>query len=96
MQAHAGEQVEQLLALLSAEVAGQSLLVLSGTKWAAQSGCVLLTHDVTTMTRYAYVDCLLPQGPLFGQDEAADNELQAGLPFIEMVVVGQAEFDLYV
>jgi hypothetical protein len=42
------------------------------------------------------VDCLLLQGPAFGQDEAADNELRAGLPFIEMVVVGQAEFDLYV
>ncbi|HZU35879.1 MAG TPA: hypothetical protein VFA18_08225 [Gemmataceae bacterium] len=42
------------------------------------------------------VDCLLLQGPAFGQDEAADNELRAGLPFIEMVVVGQAEFQLYV
>jgi hypothetical protein len=42
------------------------------------------------------VDCLLLQGPAFGQDEAADNELRAGLPFIEMVVVGQAEFDLYI
>jgi hypothetical protein len=41
------------------------------------------------------VDCLLLQGPAFGQDEAADNELRAGLPFIEMVVVAQAEFDLY-
>jgi len=38
----------------------------------------------------------LLQGPAFGQDEAADNELRAGLPFIEMVVVGQVEFDLYV
>jgi hypothetical protein len=42
------------------------------------------------------VDCLLLQGPAFSQDEAADNELRAGLPFIQMVVVGQAEFDLYV
>lgn len=40
------------------------------------------------------VDCLLLQGPAFGQDEAADDELRAGLPFMEMVVVGQAEFDL--
>jgi hypothetical protein len=42
------------------------------------------------------VDCVLLQGPMFGQDEAADNELRAGLPFIEMVVVGQVEFYLYV
>jgi hypothetical protein len=37
----------------------------------------------------------LLQGPAFGPDEAADNEFRAGLPFIAMVVVGQAAFDLY-
>jgi hypothetical protein len=42
------------------------------------------------------VDCLLLQGPAFGHDEEADNELRAGLPFIDMVVVRKADFDLYV
>src|SRR5262245_4579750 len=42
------------------------------------------------------VDCVLLRGPTFPQDEAADAELWAGLPFIQMAVVGQKEFDLYV
>jgi len=42
------------------------------------------------------IDCVLLRGPLFPLDESADAELWAGLPFIQMVLVGQAEFDLYV
>jgi hypothetical protein len=42
------------------------------------------------------IDCVLLQGPSFPLDEAADAELWAGLPFIQIAVVGQVEFDLYV
>jgi hypothetical protein len=42
------------------------------------------------------VDCALLRAETFPQDESADAELWAGLPFIQMVVVGQKEFDLYV
>ena len=42
------------------------------------------------------VDCVLLRGPAFPRDESADAELWAGLPFIQMAVVGQEEFDLYV
>ena len=42
------------------------------------------------------IDCVLLRGPSFPLDEAADAELWAGLPFIQMALVGQLEFDLYV
>jgi hypothetical protein len=42
------------------------------------------------------VDCALLREVTFPQDESADAELWAGLPFIQMVMVGQKEFDLYV
>lgn len=42
------------------------------------------------------IDCLLLRGPLFPLDESADAELWAGLPFIQIALVGQTEFDLYV
>jgi hypothetical protein len=42
------------------------------------------------------IDCVLLQGATFPLDEAADAELWAGLPFIQMALVGQSEFDLYV
>src|SRR5947208_16909821 len=42
------------------------------------------------------VDCVLLRGPAFPQDDAADAELWAGLPFVQMAVVGAEEFDLYV
>jgi hypothetical protein len=42
------------------------------------------------------IDCVLLRGPAFPLDESADAELWAGLPFIQIVLVGQSEFDLYV
>jgi hypothetical protein len=42
------------------------------------------------------IDCVLLRGPTFPKDEGADAELWAGLPFIQMVVVGKTEFELYV
>jgi hypothetical protein len=42
------------------------------------------------------VDCILLRGPSFPLDEVADAELWAGLPFIQVVLVGQKEFDLFV
>ncbi len=42
------------------------------------------------------IDCVLLRGPLFPVSESADAELWAGLPFIQIVLVGQNEFELYV
>jgi hypothetical protein len=42
------------------------------------------------------IDCVLLRGPSFPLDEAGDAELWAGLPFIQMSIVGQTDFDLYV
>lgn len=42
------------------------------------------------------IDCVLLRGPSFPLDESADAELWAGLPFIQMALVGQMEFELYV
>ncbi len=42
------------------------------------------------------VDCVLLMGVGFPLDESADAELWEGLPFLQMAVVGQQEFNLYV
>lgn len=42
------------------------------------------------------VDCVLLRGPSFPLDEAADAELWAGLPFIQLAIVAEKEFTLYV
>ena len=42
------------------------------------------------------IDCVLLTAPEFPRDEGADAELWAGLPFIQLVIVGEAEFTLYV
>jgi len=42
------------------------------------------------------VDCLLLAGPDYPSDTDADTELQAGLPFIELKLVRQEQFDLFV
>jgi hypothetical protein len=42
------------------------------------------------------VDCVLLREETFPRDESADAELWAGLPFIQIAVVGQKEFYLYV
>ncbi len=41
-------------------------------------------------------DCVLLIGPGFPQDQAAEAELLAGLPFLETNLVNQADFDLLV
>ncbi|MFO0964040.1 MAG: hypothetical protein U0793_00450 [Gemmataceae bacterium] len=42
------------------------------------------------------IDCVLLRGAQFPLDDAADSELWAGLPFIQIAVVGDNEFALYV
>jgi hypothetical protein len=42
------------------------------------------------------VDCVLLRGPAFPQDDTADAELWAGLPFVQLAVVGPEEFELCV
>ena len=42
------------------------------------------------------IDCVLLRGLSFPLDESADAELWAGLPFIQIALVGQTEFELYV
>ena len=42
------------------------------------------------------VDCVLLIGPGFPRDSAAETELLAGLPFLEINLVGQADFDMLV
>ena len=42
------------------------------------------------------VDCVLLIGRGFPADPIAEAELNAGLPFLEMKLVGQADFDDYV
>ncbi len=42
------------------------------------------------------VDCVLLIGRGFPADPVAEAELNAGLPFLEMKLVGQADFDDYV
>ena len=48
---------------------------------------VLEPHDV---------DCVLLIGAGFPDDQAAEAELVAGLPFLELSLVGQADFDVLV
>ena len=42
------------------------------------------------------VDCVLLIGAGFPCDKAAETELVAGLPFLELNLVGQADFDVLV
>lgn len=42
------------------------------------------------------VDCVLLIGAGFPRDKAAETELLAGLPFLEMNLVNQADFDVLV
>jgi hypothetical protein len=42
------------------------------------------------------VDCVLLRSPNFPLDEEAGGELWAGLPFIQIVMVGHEEFTLFV
>lgn len=42
------------------------------------------------------VDCVLLVGPEFPNDPEAEGELLAGLPFLELSLVNQADFDMLV
>jgi hypothetical protein len=51
---------------------------------------------VTDIVEPNDVDCVLLVGPDFPRDSTAEVELKEGLPFIDLHVVGQADFDLFV
>ena len=57
---------------------------------------VLNGSFVTDIMEPNDVDCVLLIGRGFPVDAIAEVELNAGLPFIEMKLVGQADFDEYV
>lgn len=51
---------------------------------------------VTNVLEPNDVDCVLLMGSGFPHDEAAEAELFAGLPFLELSLVNQAGFDLLI
>jgi hypothetical protein len=57
---------------------------------------VLNGSFVTDIMEPNDVDCVLLIGPRFPTDAAAEAELSAGLPFLEMKLVGQPDFEEYV
>jgi len=57
---------------------------------------VLNGSFVTDIMEPNDVDCVLLIGRGFPADPVAEAELDAGLPFLEMKLVGQADFDDYV
>ncbi len=57
---------------------------------------VLNGSFVTDIMEPNDVDCLLLIGPGFPTDAAAEAELETGLPFLEMKLLGPADFDDYV
>jgi len=57
---------------------------------------VLNGSFVTDIMEPNDVDCVLLIGRGFPADPMAEAELNAGLPFLEMKLVGQADFDEYV
>ena len=57
---------------------------------------VLNGSFVTDIMEPNDVDCVLLIGRGFPADPIADAELNAGLPFLEMKLVGQVDFDDYV
>jgi hypothetical protein len=42
------------------------------------------------------VDCVLLIGPSPSQDQAAEDDLLQGLPFLDISLVGQKDFDHFV
>jgi hypothetical protein len=77
-------QVESLRWLVElAKRAGVSRLILNGS-------------FVTDVLEPNDVDCVLLIGPSFPADPLAKDELQAGLPFLELNVVESADFEFLV
>src|SRR5205809_2799627 len=60
-------------------------------QWAAQSGRVLLTHDVSTMTRYAY-DRVRAAQPMPGVFEVARG-VPIGVAIEEIIVLAMCSLD---
>lgn len=60
-------------------------------EWAAQSGRVLLTHDVATMTRYAY-DRVRAGKPMPGVFEVG-RHVPIGIAIEEIVLLAECSFD---
>jgi hypothetical protein len=57
---------------------------------------VLNGSFVTDIIEPNDVDCALLIGPGYPADRVAEMELEAGLPFIDLAIVRQAEFDEFV
>jgi hypothetical protein len=57
---------------------------------------VLNGSFVTNIIEPNDVDCVLLIGPGASQDQAAEDELIQGLPFLDISVVGQKDFDYFV
>lgn len=57
---------------------------------------VLNGSFVTDIIEPNDVDCVLLVGPGFPKDAAAEDEILEGLPFLDLAVVGPADFDEFV
>jgi hypothetical protein len=60
-------------------------------EWAAESGRVLLTHDVATMTRYAY-DRVREGKPMPGVFEVG-RQVPIGIAIEDIVLLAECSFD---
>src|SRR5438874_12141104 len=60
-------------------------------EWAAQSGRVLLTHDVSTMTRYAY-DRVKEGKPMPGVFEVG-RHIPIGVAIDEIILLAECSLD---
>lgn len=78
------------------QVQGESLEWLIPLCKAAGIERVLINGSfVTSAPEPNDVDCVLLQGPTYRRDSAASQQILAGLPFLELKIVEQDEFDLY-
>ena len=57
---------------------------------------VLNGSFVTNIIEPNDVDCVLLIGPGFPKDAAAERDLRDGLPFLELLLVAQSDFDYFV
>ena len=62
-------------------------------KSAGIARCVLNGSFVTDVLKPNDVDCVLLQGPAYRRDSAAARGLRAGLPFVDLKVVKQKDFE---
>lgn len=64
---------------------------MSGLQWVAQEGRVLLTHDVTTMTRYAY-ERVAAGLSMPGVFEVNPN-IPTGQAIVDILLLAECSFD---